>query len=168
MDALTLALRVATASLGYKELHPQQERVVRSFVGGNDVFVSLPTGSGKSLCYCLLPRVFDELKNAPGTSIVVVISPLVSLMKDQVSAMCKRNVSAVYVGDVNEEGFRDICRGKKQLIYMSPESLLSDVGEWRDVIQSPVFQSNLVGIVIDEAHCVTKWYVWSVNNNPCL
>ena len=78
------ALSRAATKLGYSTLLPQQERVVRAFVQGRDVFVSLPTGSGKSLCYCLLPLLFDGSQRK---SIVVVVSPLISLMKDQVRSI---------------------------------------------------------------------------------
>ena len=57
MEVLTAAIRVATIKLGYKELKPSQELAVRSLVDGRDVFVSLPTGSGKSLCFCVLPEL---------------------------------------------------------------------------------------------------------------
>ena len=87
MEVLTAAIRVATIKLGYKELKPSQELAVRSLVDGRDVFVSLPTGSGKSLCFCVLPGVFDEIRKSPGSSLVIVVSPLVALMKDQVKAM---------------------------------------------------------------------------------
>ena len=64
-------------------------------MNGRDVFVCLPMGSGKSLCYCLLPKVFDNLKLCTHTdsSIVVVVSPLISLMKDQVRAMMEHNIT---------------------------------------------------------------------------
>ena len=151
---VALAMKAAATKLGYKELRPQQELTVQSFVSCNDVFISLPTGSGKSLCFWILPGVFDELRNTLGSSIVIVVSPLVALMKDQVKALCERGARAVYIGDA--EGLEEICSGEKQLIYMSPESLLTDL-DWRDIIQGPVFQANLVAIIIDEAHCVTKW-----------
>ena len=63
---------------------------------GNDVFVSLPTGSGKSVCYGILPIVFDLLREKPG-SVVVVVSPLISLMKDQVVSMKKKGESMLYI-----------------------------------------------------------------------
>ncbi len=121
MAVLTAAIRVATIKLGYKELKPSQELAVRSLVDdGRDVFVSLPTGSGKSLCFCVLPGVFDEIRKSPGSSLVIVVSPLVALMKDQVKAMTDRGASAVYVGDCDEKGFNEISDGRKQLLYMSP------------------------------------------------
>ena len=92
------AISKATKLLGYTELRPKQELVVKRFLQGRDVFVSLPTGSGKSLCYCLLPAVFNELRKVRN-SVVVIVSPLIALMKDQVRAMTARNVAAVYAGE---------------------------------------------------------------------
>ncbi len=103
MEVLTAAIRVATIKLGYKELKPSQELAVRSLVDGRDVFVSLPTAdSGKSLCFCVLPGVFDEFRKSPGSSLVMLVSPLVELMKDQVKAMTDRGTSAVYVGESDD------------------------------------------------------------------
>ena len=73
------ALSRAATKLGYSTLLPQQERVVRAFVQGRDVFVSLPTGSGKSLCYCLLPLLFDELYGSQRKSMVVVVRALLHI-----------------------------------------------------------------------------------------
>ena len=92
-------INVALAKMGYAELRPKQEAAV---IGGEDVFVSLPTGSGKSLCYSLLPLVFDKLRNVDGKSVVVVVSPLIALMKDQVRAASERNVRAVYAGEADD------------------------------------------------------------------
>ena len=61
--------------MGYSALRPKQEEVILDFVRGSDVFVSLPTGSGKSLCYSLLPGMFDEIHRLQGVSIVIVVSP---------------------------------------------------------------------------------------------
>ena len=91
------AILLAAEQLGYSELRPRQYQALSSFVGGSDVFVCLPTGSGKSLCYCLLPVVFDCLKGSAGESVVIVVSPLIALMLDQVRAMTERNVKAVYL-----------------------------------------------------------------------
>ena len=100
--AIQRAVIKATETLGYTSLCPQQEQAVRTFVLGNDVFVCLPTWSGKSLCYTILPGVYDTLRNST-SSIVVVVSPLIVLMKDQVRAMADRGMRAVFVGDCDEE-----------------------------------------------------------------
>ena len=73
----------AARRLGYHDLREHQLDAAKKFLQGNDVFVSLPTGSGKSLIYAVLPFAFDHLRGSEG-SIVVVVSPLLSLMKDQV------------------------------------------------------------------------------------
>ena len=113
--------------LGYPEgLRPKQQQVVRHFLLGCDVFVSLPTGSGKSLCYCVLPKVFDYLRSSSAGSIVVVISPLIALMQDQVRAMTERGVKAVYAGGVDDKLEADVCAGDYQLVYFSPESILTE------------------------------------------
>ena len=154
---VTTALLRATIKLGHSALHPQQERVVRTFAQGRDVFLSLPTGSGKSLCYCLLPLLFDELYGSLSKYIVVVVSRLVSLMKDQVRSMKEKDVAAAYVGDCSDEReINDICSGEYLLVYMSPEALPTSE-QWRDMLLSPIYRENLVALVVDDAHCVKKW-----------
>ena len=74
------AVESAVFSLGYPSIKPEQERVITEFVSGKDVFVCLPTGFGKSLCFTALPIVFDLIRSPSDPSIVVVISPLNSLM----------------------------------------------------------------------------------------
>ena len=159
MAEVDVAVQEATKSLGYMELRPHQRRVVESFLNGHDVFVSLPTGSGKSLCYCLLPKAFDVLRSISSVdtqSVVIVVSPLIALMKDQVRQMTERGVSAVYVGEADAATETEVCNGRFQLVYFSPEALLTNP-TWWDMLQSPVYQNNLVAFVVDEAHCVKKW-----------
>ena len=157
ISAIQDALTVSLQKLGYSSLRSNyQKRAIESFIEGNDVFVCLPTGSGKSLCYCILPAVFDNL-NGVNSSIAVVVSPLIALMKDQVRAMNEKGVSAVFVGDCNDDC--DVARvsaGAYQIVYMSPETLLEDE-QWRDMLLTSVYIQNLVGLIIDEAHCVKKW-----------
>ena len=152
------AIISAASKMGYSELHPKQKEVVKEFLSGRDVFVSLPTGSGKSLCYCLLPLVFDITKSESVGHIVVVVSPLVALMKDQVRSMTERNVSALYAGDLDDKAKEAVSLGQYQLIFISPELLLSS-DFWHDILRSPLYQECLVGLIVDEAHCVKKWYV---------
>ena len=85
--------------LGYREVRSEQLEAVREFIKDKDVFVSLPTGSGKSLCYGCLPLVYDYLrKNDSKTkSVVLVISPLRALMLDQVKSLSAKGVDSVYV-----------------------------------------------------------------------
>ena len=152
---IQVAIDTAKEKLGYEELRPSQKEAILSFLKGADVFVCLPTGSGKSLCYSLLPAAFDHLKGQTKESIVIVVSPLIALMKDQVRSMNERDVTAVYAGDIDLETEREICEGRYQLVFMSPEALLGD-NRWRDMLISPVYRQNLVGMAVDEAHCVKK------------
>ena len=90
----------AASSAGYPSLKVEQRKALKAFAEDRDVFVSLPTGYGKSSCYALLPAVFDRKKNLPEkTSIVVIVSPLVALMKDQTSSFTAKGISACYVSD---------------------------------------------------------------------
>ena len=73
--------------LGYEQLKKEQEESIIEFVKDRDVFVSLPTGLGKSLCYILLPSVFDQLRKVERKSIALVVSPIVALVQDQVAAI---------------------------------------------------------------------------------
>ena len=70
--------------LGYLQLKPEQLKVIMEFVNGRDVFAVLPTGYGKTLCYACLPLIFDELASRTTPSIILVITPLNAIMKDQV------------------------------------------------------------------------------------
>ena len=155
----------AATSVGYV-LKQEQANAIKHFVIGNDVFISLPTGYGKSLCFLLLPRVFDLLKAVPGKFIILVVSPLPALMKDQVSSANALGLSAAMISDRESTPIsmkNDIKKGNYQIIFISPEALFVSI-EWRNVLSSDVFQNNLVGFVVDEAHCVKKLLVIIINN----
>ena len=94
-EAITRALQVTVKEMGYSEMRSKQE-VVGHFLSGRDVFVSLLTGSGKSLCFLVLPRLFDRLRHVQTTRLIVVVSPLVALMKEQVRSCDKKTVRAIY------------------------------------------------------------------------
>ena len=154
-------VRRAAASLGYPQLEEEQELAILSFVCGNDVFISLPTGYGKSLCYAVLPKVFDLLRGVANKSIVIIVSPLIALMKDQVATFSAKGIRAAYVSDKEDstgKTRRDIKKGKYQLLYLSPEALFATL-EWRNMLASELYRANLVGFIVDEAHCVKKWCV---------
>ena len=144
---------------GYFPLKKEQKDLVIKFMSGNDVFVALPTGFGKSACYGILPKPFNSLKGT-SNSIVVVISPLSALMHDQVSSFKSKGIKSKSAF-VNSEAesipyHNDILEGKFQLVFISPESLLLN-RKWRDMLLTSVYKLNLVAIVVDEAHCVIMW-----------
>ena len=104
------------------------------------MFVSPPTGSVKSLCYTVLPMMFDRLKRTcVHRFVVIVVSPLIALMKDKVCSLCGRGVRSAYVGEINEhkKHIYSSVHGELSIMFMSPELLLCDI-KWRDILQSPV------------------------------
>ena len=125
---------------------------------GLDVLVVLPTGYDKSIVYQSLPwlSVFTGKKQSP---IVLVISPLVALMKNQVLVMSRKGIRAAYIG----EGQTDlniismICAGIIPLVYSSPEAILSP--KWRRTLTSKVWIERIIAVAIDEAHCIVEWLV---------
>ena len=141
-------------------LKSEQETCIKRIYEGTDVFLWLPTGFGKSLCYEVLPFVFDD-KLGKDNSVVIVVSPLISLMVDQVQNLRRRSVKADIMSSgskvdkefvAKDEDIRD-CR----LLFCAPEVI--DISKWRDTVAKPEFSSRVVAIVVDEAHCVSKWYV---------
>ena len=135
-------------------LKKEQEEALFNFVCKRDVFVNLPTGFGKSLIYQMAPMVVKELGLCINP-IIIVISPLVSLMQDQVNQLEKQGISAV---SLSETSVRDekLISGHYTFVYSSPESLLSNEAV-RELIGSKVYKERVVGVVVDEAHCISHW-----------
>ncbi len=120
------AVESAAQRMGYV-LRDKQLEVVVNFVRGRDTFVSLPTGRGKNLCYSVLPWTFDTLKKSHSSSIVIAVNPLIALMKDQVSSLTEKGLSAVYVsGEVSERLTEELHEDQFQVVFFSPETLLTD------------------------------------------
>jgi ATP-dependent DNA helicase RecQ len=134
---------------GYETWRRGQEEVVDALLGGRDVLAVMPTGAGKSLCY-QIPALL-----LPG--ITIIISPLISLMKDQVQALRENDVAAAFINsslsyDQYLETMRRARAGEYKMIYIAPERLLQEGGvySWLEVRQVPL-------VVVDEAHCVSHW-----------
>ena len=149
-------LRAATM-LGYESLKPQQIAVIKAFVSGRDVFTALPTGYRKSVCFAILPLVFDSLRGSTGF-VVLCVSPLTSFMLDQHSKFSLKGLSVEFVGDAQEslEAMNEVEKGRIHLVYTSPESLISNCC-CRSMLSSDMYHQNLVAFVIDEVHCVKIW-----------
>ena len=110
----------AASALGVITLKPEQEEAITSFVQGKDVFVALPTGYGKSLCYFALPLVFDRVRAVDRQSIVLVVSPLVALMEDQVAHCSSRELTADFIGyDSSDSMKKRILEGKCQVFSLA-------------------------------------------------
>lgn len=132
---------------GYENFRPQQEEIIEQVLSGADALVLMPTGGGKSLCF-QIPALL-----LPGTAIVV--SPLISLMKDQVDALRSNGVSAAFLNSSQsfqeQQIILEACQqGQISLLYVSPEKLISDIDHITQVCKL-----NL--IAIDEAHCISSW-----------
>ena len=133
---------------GHTQFRPGQERLIDAVLAGRDVMGVLPTGGGKSICY-QLPSLL-----LPG--ITLVISPLISLMKDQVSALQSSGIGAVFLNSsLTGDEYRDACweigRGLHKLVYVAPERLVGEgfLSLMRDQAVSLV--------AVDEAHCISQW-----------
>ncbi|MFW6170668.1 MAG: DNA helicase RecQ [Planctomycetota bacterium] len=133
---------------GFSEFRPGQEKIVGAILGGSDVFAVMPTGGGKSLCYQLPAHML------PGAC--VVVSPLISLMKDQVDAALQTGLRAAFINSSQPESgrlevLRKLSAGHLDLLYVSVERLATDqfLGHLR--------RANLCLLAIDEAHCISEW-----------
>ena len=133
---------------GYDTFRTVQEDVISAILSGKDVMAIMPTGAGKSICFQIPAMLLPK-----GT---VIISPLISLMKDQVEALTEQGIPASYVNSTvpyeeSIERLRDMYRGRIKLLYMAPEKL------------EPSYFTHCLSmvplsmIVVDEAHCVSQW-----------
>jgi len=142
-------------------LKPQQRASVKYVYEGKDVFLWLPTGFGKSLCYEVLPFVFDvKLGRVDSVnSVVIVVSPLVSLMVDQARSLRARGVQAAIMSSTSGVDKDLIAKeedlGNSSVLFCAPESIVCS--RWREALEKPELSTRVVAVCIDEAHCVSKW-----------
>ena len=144
MEALKQILK---SYFGYDSFRPMQEEIIKNVVQKKDSLVLMPTGGGKSICF-QLPALMLE-----GTA--VVISPLISLMKDQVEALRANGIMAATLNSGNDEAtdrvIREQCRqGKIKLLYISPERFMTEIVWIGQMMKVSLF-------AIDEAHCISQW-----------
>jgi len=137
---------------GWDGFRPGQRPVIEALLEGRDALAVLPTGGGKSLCY-QLPALVKQ-------GLVVVISPLVALMEDQVRQLRQRKIaSACLHAGLSLEERQQVCRslaeGALNLLYLAPERLQS--AQIRELIASTYAQGRLVALAVDEAHCISAW-----------
>ena len=156
MAALEEAFIRAASLFKILELNAHQKRAIQAIVGNKkDVFVNLPTGFGKSLIYQALPFVFDHVNKSAGY-IVVVVSPLVSLMDDQVKILTDLGLSAISISSQEELDVTKIEKGEYSIVFGSPEAWLMN-DRWRRMLDNHVYSNKLCALAIDEAHVLRQW-----------
>ncbi len=148
MDKLEEAQAVLRKYYGYKGFKPIQQKAIGSILNGEDTFVVMPTGGGKSLCYQVPALMLDGL--------TLVISPLISLMKDQVDQLVRLGICAACMnsmldGEQYQQLRRQIQAGQIQILYIAPERLRS--GDFLSLLR----RQKISLVAVDEAHCVSQW-----------
>src|SRR5881392_2741560 len=133
---------------GYDQFRPLQREIIEDVLAGRDVFVLMPTGGGKSLCFQLPALMRDGL--------TIAVSPLIALMKDQVDALQTSGIPATYLNSTldREEAkarWRGLHRGHYRMLYVAPERLMLDAFLER------ALNWHIAQFAIDEAHCISEW-----------
>ena len=159
--------------LGYEQVKEEQRQGVKAIIDGRDVFVAQPTGYGKSAIYQMAPFVkstmdllrdshsdsvsslLPEINKTQNSCFALVICPLISLMRDQMQKMTEKGIKALSLSDPDTTS-KVIRDGDYSFLFTSPESILKT---YRSEVMMPSFQKRLVCVVIDESHCIVKWYV---------
>lgn len=143
-------IHILKTQFGYEAFRHKQEEIIQTALNGKDVFVLMPTGGGKSLCYQIPALLLD--------GVTVVVSPLIALMKDQVDALRLNGIAAAYLNSSlsfpeQDEIISRLRRDELKLLYIAPEKLFGSGGAFLDTLKE-------VGVslfAIDEAHCVSQW-----------
>lgn len=145
---LNKAKQILQKFYGYEDFRPGQKKVVESLLNKNDTVAIMPTGAGKSICFQIPALLFE--------GVTLVISPLISLMKDQVDSLRQLGIAAVYINSSISKAqlykdLQDISAGFYKIIYIAPERLTPEY------LPNSFENLNISMIAIDEAHCLSQW-----------
>lgn len=145
---LNKARQILQKFYGYEDFRPGQKKVVESLLNRNDTVAIMPTGAGKSICFQIPALLFE--------GVTLVISPLISLMKDQVDSLRQLGIAAVYINSSVSKAqlykdLQDISAGFYKIIYIAPERLTPEY------LPNSFENLNIGMVAVDEAHCLSQW-----------